>query len=1555
MDSKLRLIPIVFLLLALASSSYAVWFNTSYSYTQNYTINSNVSITLTDYRSRIDINTSALIAAGKMRADCYDLLIVAADDSIAYPHVIVNATCNTVKTVVFFNIPSLPTGDQTVKIYYGAPTATNHQDGAGAHKKYLGAYYLTGDGVDYTGINTLTQTGGTVSFITNSTACRYGICASFPNVSTYLVKTTATGLNTGTTGLRMSSWQYREGYATAGATVGYGNIGSFGAKFSYFCTPNLIGDNHGGGGSLTNGCKAGTSFWAYGISNSSSFRVGNETNSASSGNPAATNTGGLAIGYRPTIDVDGWGGTTPAYISEVLITNGTGNEAGVLWMQAEREQYSAKTGAEVQNTAPPTVNNIVWVSQTPANLTTTNVIVSNLKIQYNITNITSGTPYLSYKTNNSLSDISLFINGTAYGGWKNKTGTNVSSLFNFTLDDNKVMPGTYALNFSLFENTAHSSTSISSNNYLSTEILNVSNQTAYNFYEVMATGTGTNNINAYYCNSTYAFNQAPGANSNCALIGNIPNNATYDHTHSANSAHHYLPFSINITSGTFGSTGIKITAQSFFILRGATAVGTNVYTIANQARASTTKLSTNSGNSFTPLTYSVDTHIHQFTADETIYYQAFATVAGVANYSTVFSQVFGLTNLPPTTPTILTPTAGNQYGTINITWLASQNLTPSIIYYNISLLNPNFTFNKTIIGNTSNTSYLWNSIGTTQGNYTIQVKAIDNFNLSSSDFSEEFTLATFVITASLPTDGVILQGNNTLFTYSVNNIIINATCAVVIDTFAYDSRTVFNQAISYNAPISTGSHSWYVSCTSNDALYTTTSTTRTFSMNFSSFLFSTNLTTAPANVYNQPQALFYDKNGSLNVLYYTDEPAGATVWIKTIYQNSTIATYNLTYPKTNSFYSVFRDTNGTLILTFNVNNSAIMFKTSGTALTVLPTIFPHTNVMNNTRYDSYTYANTNQYETLSLTNSSYFFFMVPLTNGTGYFKKYNNNATIEQVGNQLTNGITATWQTLANNSQLTEWYYLTTGSTNISLGYYNGTRNIITILDSSYTGAEINGSIGNFYEYGGKKYVMLSNLTRTTIHDITNNQTYQFTETLTAPSFIFFVDKDTFLFFNTVGATTNAYSCYFATSPNCTKFNAAEYGISMPYLRGTLTTMKRAGTSDVVAQGIISSGDVVKLLYSQYTYDGKYVCYDEMAETRDTFRVGIFTDTTAHVLSNSSYGYVIPSSILGTGTKKALFTCQNGTQRLFIAGLNGNYTINSYSLAIPKGVYYTFQALDQYSIPIQGATLSAYRFSVANQAFVIIEQGISDFNGNAIFYLEPFQFYKFVVSANGFVVLSFDLTPGSTTTLPFKLSTSGGTILVIPTFERVFNDVSYSLLPLTSYQNATFNITYTITSASAGLQYYGMQVQRNFNGTTTTVFNTNTTGASGGILQYTATLNGTYLVNTWFKHQNYTEYTPPQTSYFLSAKQGLSYVKDRLPGIFGGWAYFLIATVVSLIVAGFISRFTIDGAGVVGLLVLWFFTVMNPTAVIFGGITIVMATILTTLIVGAGLVWKQFG
>lgn len=1230
-------------------------------------------------------------------------------------------------------------------------------------------------------------------------------------------------------------------------------------------------------------------------------------------------------------------------------------------------------GEQQPNTppAPPAGAPIVWISQTPADITSTNVITTNLRIQYNITNSTP-TPYLSWKVNNSASDIFAYENGTPITGWQTKTGTNVSGVFNYTVFDNEILPGTYNLNDDYTEPMQHSNlTQNAQTNYALTTLLNVSNASGYGFFEIMANGTGAALMELYYCNSTYnpAAGGNVGSNANCALFGTKTANASYSHTHTAYSSHSVFPFAANITSGKLLGTNVGITPTSYFLIRGVGTGTESVYYVPNTTRVGATKTTANNGNAWANQTYTIDAHLHQFTNSTTIYYQAFANVSGALNNSSITSQLIALADVPPIPPTVLAPDGSILvYGTYNITYTAAQSLGGLPIYYNISLLNPDRSLNKTIIANTSALSYAWNTAGTPQAQYIIEVKAIDNVSNSAAGRSPLFYVGTFNITQVLPADGIVLQGNSTLLSYAVNNQLVAANCTIYLDAVAYDNRIVNNATVSYLATTGTGTHSWYVSCASADTLFTTTSATRTFSMGYVSYAYAANLTNAPANVYASPQAMFYDKNGSLNVLYYTDEPAGTTLWIKTIYLNGTTATYSAVRDRTNGFYAAFRDTNGTLMLTFNASNGAVkLFKpeTNG-SITNLGATFPFTNVLNNTGYDAYTYAYTAQYETLNLSANSYFFFMVPLTNGTAKFKKFDNNNTIDQVGAQFPNNIAPSWQTMANNSALTGWYYLNTTGTNVQLAYYNGTAvSLVKELDGGYTGAQLNGSLGNFYEYGGEQYVMLSNLTNTTIYDIKDNLTYQITETLSAPSYLFFVDKDTFVFFNTVGAATSAYSCYFATIANCTKFSAAEYGVNMPYDRGAMTTSKRSGTSDVVAKGVISSGDVVRLLYNQYTYDGKYVCYDEMAETRLSFKVGVYTDTSANVLSNSSWGYVIPSSILGTGNKKAYFTCANGTQRLFIAGLNSNYTINSYSLQQPKGIYYTFQALDQYSIPISNATLTAYRFSVANQAFVPIEQGITDFNGNAVFYLEPYQFYKFLVSANGYVVLTFDLTPGADTILEFKLSQTGGTILTIPTYDRVFNDVSYLLAPANTFQNASFNITYTISSANSTLEYYTMDITREFNGTATLVFNSTGTAAGGGILRYNATQNGTYRVNIRFKAQGYALYQPPQVNYFLSVKQGLSLVKDRLPGMMGGWAYFFIATCIAIVVAAYFSRYTIDGAGILGLIVLWFFTVMNPGAVIVGTaactlgsigcITIVMATALTSIVVIGALLWKQFG
>jgi hypothetical protein len=76
----------------------------------------------------------------------------------------------------------------------------------------------------------------------------------------------------------------------------------------------------------------------------------------------------------------------------------------------------------------------------------------------------------------------------------------------------------------------------------------------------------------------------------------------------------------------------------------------------------------------------------------------------------------------------------------------------------------------------------------------------------------------------------------------------------------------------------------------------------------------------------------------------------------------------------------------------------------------------------------------------------------------------------------------------------------------------------------------------------------------------------------------------------------------------------------------------------------------------------------------------------------------------------------------------------------------------------------------------------------------------------------------------------------------------------------------------------------------------------------------------------------------------------------GGWSYFFLAVIVSLIVAGYVARFTIDGAGIVGIGVLWFFAIMNPAVLVIAvpAISILYATAAVTILVFAGLYWKQF-
>ena len=77
-----------------------------------------------------------------------------------------------------------------------------------------------------------------------------------------------------------------------------------------------------------------------------------------------------------------------------------------------------------------------------------------------------------------------------------------------------------------------------------------------------------------------------------------------------------------------------------------------------------------------------------------------------------------------------------------------------------------------------------------------------------------------------------------------------------------------------------------------------------------------------------------------------------------------------------------------------------------------------------------------------------------------------------------------------------------------------------------------------------------------------------------------------------------------------------------------------------------------------------------------------------------------------------------------------------------------------------------------------------------------------------------------------------------------------------------------------------------------------------------------------------------------------------------GWAYYFIFVVIAMIIGGFVSRYSIEGAGVSTILVLVFATWFFPSGVIYfiGGlnITVLYATVFATIFVGAVMVLRNY-
>lgn len=415
------------------------------------------------------------------------------------------------------------------------------------------------------------------------------------------------------------------------------------------------------------------------------------------------------------------------------------------------------------DTTPPTIN---FTGKTPTDITTYNQYINGSYFNYTINDtqgVNASNVTFYYKTNSTISNIQYYINGTSYSGYFNATGTNVSNNWTFILTDNKIYPGTYNINQTTMQNTGHTYLTLNGQNGVKIQFLNVSNSTPYNTFEFMANSSvGATPLQIYYCNSTYTSGDVR-TNSNCVLFSTLNQTQTFNTTENLGYSYYQLVgLPINTTTGKAVNL-VQVTPTSYFVLRNPDGGSWYPYYISTTSRAGAIATTTNNGAGWTNKTYTIDAHFQQFDGDTFYNYVCASDLLGNYACSTIHKDAISEAGLPPSAPEITNPQNQTYSGLINITYDTSISLTGNnITTYNITLLNSDYSYNKTITSNNApSTSYLWNTTSTPDGQYLILVNATDNESLSSFAESQFFT-----IDNTIPTVNLTIPSNATFYNFS---------------------------------------------------------------------------------------------------------------------------------------------------------------------------------------------------------------------------------------------------------------------------------------------------------------------------------------------------------------------------------------------------------------------------------------------------------------------------------------------------------------------------------------------------------------------------------------------------------------------------------------------------------------------------------------------------------------------------------------------------------------------------------------------------------------------
>jgi hypothetical protein len=267
----------------------------------------------------------------------------------------------------------------------------------------------------------------------------------------------------------------------------------------------------------------------------------------------------------------------------------------------------------------------------------------------------------------------------------------------------------------------------------------------------------------------------------------------------------------------------------------------------------------------------IDAHLHQYNGTEAFNYQGCVNKSGVISCTSLRTDNLDVTILPPTSPGITNPLTDAQNGTnyFNITWTASIpfNSSFTIQGYNVTLLNNDTTFNQTLNGNVTGTSYYFDlyNLNLSVGSYRFKVTAIYSNGGTSFDISPYINLnknAVLNVTVRYGLDYTTL--NN--YTLNVTDTVTGITESLIGNTttnktyveivrgrnynFTVDAPTFAVQNFSERSFDYTYNNVTFDIYTSNSILITiydestmivlnTTTVSITFSNNVSAFVYST--------------------------------------------------------------------------------------------------------------------------------------------------------------------------------------------------------------------------------------------------------------------------------------------------------------------------------------------------------------------------------------------------------------------------------------------------------------------------------------------------------------------------------------------------------------------------------------------------------------------------------------------------------------------------------------------------------------------------------------------